>query len=112
MVTSKLSSMDLRSILRGAFDSCAPLAEPHHVEQLFFLGDVAHAELELREQLREEDERFHDLVYVGGPDADPSVERQRARCSNDRLLCPETTSTDLIVEATALALFHNVSHNI
>ena len=81
MVTSKLSSMDRRNILRGAFDSCAPLAEPHRVEQLFFLGDSAHAEQELQEQLREEEESFHDLVYVGGPDADPSVERQRASCN-------------------------------
>eukprot|EP00913_Durusdinium_trenchii_P009879 g9272.t1 len=77
MVTSKLSSFERRQTLRDVFISCAARVATleHDVEQLFFLGDAADVDEELRLGLKEEGARFNDLVFVGGPDADPAVER-------------------------------------
>ncbi|CAE7456355.1 unnamed protein product [Symbiodinium sp. CCMP2456] len=76
MVTSKQTSLDRRMILREAIGSCLPhLPKEHDVELLFFLGDLAAASADVQQSLAEEEEKFRDLIFVGGPDADPPVER-------------------------------------
>eukprot|EP00434_Breviolum_minutum_P001316 symbB.v1.2.001157.t1/scaffold47.1/size388503/12 len=76
MVTSKLSSLDRRMTLRHIYDHCMQHVEAKHdVEQLFFLADVNDANEQLKAELEEEKSRFGDLIFVGGPDSDPSVER-------------------------------------
>lgn len=76
MVTSKLSSLDRRMTLREVFAHCTvSTKDTHAVEQLFFLADAEAANEELNQMLKEEESLFHDLIFVGGPDSDPSVER-------------------------------------
>lgn len=76
MVTSKLSSLDRRMTLREVFAHCTVSTKnTHAVEQLFFLADAEAANEELNQMLKEEESLFHDLIFVGGLDSDPSVER-------------------------------------
>eukprot|EP00439_Symbiodinium_sp_Y106_P046202 s1853_g5.t2 len=76
MVTSKQTSLDRRMILREAIGSCLRhLPKEHDVELLFFMGDLAAASADVQQSLAEEEEKFRDLIFVGGPDADPPVER-------------------------------------
>ncbi|CAJ1364529.1 unnamed protein product, partial [Effrenium voratum] len=75
MVTSKLSSLQRRMILRQAFAHCSQVVPGHDLEQLFFLGDEGEADEALLQTLRAEQQRFRDLIFVGGPDSDPPVNR-------------------------------------
>lgn len=76
MVTTKLASVDRRSILRFVFGHCMQrVGEGHSVEQLFFLGEADANRGEAFPDLTAESEEFGDLVFVGGPDTDPWVPR-------------------------------------
>eukprot|EP00927_Polykrikos_kofoidii_P055597 TRINITY_DN49814_c0_g1_i1.p1 TRINITY_DN49814_c0_g1~~TRINITY_DN49814_c0_g1_i1.p1 ORF type:complete len:373 (+),score=31.06 TRINITY_DN49814_c0_g1_i1:67-1185(+) len=76
MVTSKFTSLDRRMILRDLFRHCSlHVSDVHFVEMLFFLGEVNLTAAGIRNDLALENHEFHDLVFVGGPDSDPPVDR-------------------------------------
>eukprot|EP00811_Abedinium_folium_P001466 NODE_11340_length_1293_cov_3.372213.p1 GENE.NODE_11340_length_1293_cov_3.372213~~NODE_11340_length_1293_cov_3.372213.p1 ORF type:complete len:353 (+),score=89.76 NODE_11340_length_1293_cov_3.372213:120-1178(+) len=74
MVTSRWIHFDRRQHQRSAFRSCAGLLHgAHTAELLFFMGDTNGTGREAA--ARREEDRFGDLVRVGGPDSDPPVAR-------------------------------------
>jgi len=68
MVTTKLSSLDRRAILRNMFNHCMQrVGAAHTVEMLFFLGNTSDAPEELMRSLDNEEAENKDLVFVVDP---------------------------------------------
>ncbi|CAE8591566.1 unnamed protein product [Polarella glacialis] len=76
MITSKLTSLDRRMVLRESFSHCSRHSYGQHsVEHHFFLADSDGAPEEVASSLLAEESQFGDLIFVGGPDSDPFVNR-------------------------------------
>eukprot|EP00933_Yihiella_yeosuensis_P061955 TRINITY_DN64845_c0_g1_i1.p1 TRINITY_DN64845_c0_g1~~TRINITY_DN64845_c0_g1_i1.p1 ORF type:complete len:367 (+),score=44.67 TRINITY_DN64845_c0_g1_i1:116-1216(+) len=79
MVTSKLDAGERRMSLRRSIKHClkAMTLSTHTVELHFFLGlgGVNETSESVLNSLLAEEEEFADLVFLGGPDSDPSVPR-------------------------------------
>eukprot|EP00929_Paragymnodinium_shiwhaense_P072623 TRINITY_DN36860_c0_g1_i2.p1 TRINITY_DN36860_c0_g1~~TRINITY_DN36860_c0_g1_i2.p1 ORF type:complete len:363 (-),score=53.07 TRINITY_DN36860_c0_g1_i2:458-1546(-) len=75
MVASKWEHVERRDIQRRVFGGCRSAIEAEHeAEILFFMGDVPPGD-EAVQKASDEQRQYGDVVVVGGPDADPFVQR-------------------------------------